>query len=127
MKQLIYRFIYAPPVNKFLRAINKIFSPLLPASIRLAPSGMIHIRHEGKTLKLFTNQSNYLTYLVFWEGYLQWEYTAIFMSLVKKVNNFFDVGANIGYYSLLAALNNPDLKIISFEPARGPIYYFKKY
>jgi FkbM family methyltransferase len=48
------------------------------------------------------------------------------MSLVKKVNTFFDVGANIGYYSLLAALNNPDCRIISFEPASGPIYYFKK-
>ena len=31
---------------------------------------------------------------------------------------FLDIGANIGYFSLLAANHSPAVKIISFEPAK---------
>ena len=37
-------------------------------------------------------------------------------SLVEEAGSFIDVGANIGFYSVLAKLVNPRLEIISFEP-----------
>jgi FkbM family methyltransferase len=39
------------------------------------------------------------------------------------VNTFFDVGANIGYYSILGCKVNPDLKVWAFEPSKGAMYY----
>jgi FkbM family methyltransferase len=39
---------------------------------------------------------------------------------------FLDVGSNIGYYSLLASLSNPNLKSYAFEPAMGPKYFLQK-
>jgi len=126
MKQAFYQLIYTPKINNFLRNINKILYPILPKSIRIAPSGIITIRHSGNILKINTNQTNYLTFLVFWEGYKYWEYTDIFIHLIKKMNSFFDIGANIGYYSLLAAMENSKIEIVSFEPATGPLFYFKK-
>ncbi len=125
MKQVFYRFIYTPGINKFLRTINKILCPILPKCIRIAPTGIITIRRAKNILKIKTNQTNYLTFLVFWEGYKHWEYTDIFIPLIKKMKCFFDIGASIGYYSLLAAMENPKIEIISFEPARGPQSYFK--
>jgi len=42
------------------------------------------------------------------------------------VKTFYDIGANIGYYSLLGATINEDLIVVGFEPATGPAYYFKE-
>ena len=126
MKQLFYKLIYLPTFNFVLRNLNKLLYPLLPKQITLPPSGVITINVENKPLKLLTNQTNYLTQLVFWNGYQNFEYTPIFTDLIKNINCFFDIGANIGYYSLLAAHLNPKMTIIAFEPAAGPLHYLKE-
>ena len=128
MVQLVYKIIYHPDVNFILRNINRFLFPILPKKIRIPPSGILKIvNKEGKVLKIKTNQTNYLTHLLFWEGgYEQFEYTSIFIRVIKKINTFFDIGANIGYYSLLGTLENPGIKIVGFEPAEGPFHYFKE-
>lgn len=100
--------------------------PFLPAHIKLPPSGRISLSVEGKKLKLETNQTNYLTQLIYWNGYRNFEYTEIFLKLIKQVDSFFDIGANIGYYSLLAARVKPEIKIVAFEPAIGPLHFLQK-
>lgn len=127
MKQLFYRIIYNPAINKVLRNINKLLAAILPAKIKLNPSGSIQLRNDaGHSLILKTNQTNYLTKLLFWYGYRNFEYTPIFLKLIKKVNVFYDIGANIGYYSLLAAMENDHISVVGFEPASGPLFYFKE-
>jgi FkbM family methyltransferase len=37
-----------------------------------------------------------------------------------------DIGANIGYFTVLAGKSNPNIKIVAFEPARGPLHYLQK-
>ena len=121
MKQLIYRVIYNSNINLILRYFNKLLYPILPNKIKLPPSGIMKIQNSnGKKLKIFTNQTNYLTQLIFWNGYESFEYTDIFISLIKKVSTFYDIGANIGYYSLLAEMENSNIKVVGFEPATGP-------
>jgi FkbM family methyltransferase len=124
MKQLIYRLIYNKNINLILRNINKLLNPIFP--FKIPPSGILRlVNAEGRTLKLRTNQTNYLSKLIFWEGgYQKFEYTNIFISLVQKVNSFFDIGANIGFYSLIAAHENKNIEVVGFEPATGPLYYF---
>ncbi len=82
---------------------------------------------SGRRIKLHTNQTNYLTHLLFWEGgAMKFEYSAIFVKLIRKIEGFYDIGANIGYYSLLASSENPKAVIVGFEPASGPLFYFRK-
>ena len=127
MKQFLYKTIYQPQINGVLRSINKALYPLLPSAIKLPPSGTLTIRNSrGEALKLKTNQTNYLTQLLFWEGHLSFEYTEIFIKLIKKVDSFYDIGANIGYYSLLAESENSKVKVVAFEPASGPLFYLKE-
>lgn len=128
MKQLFYKVIYQPAVNFALRSANKVAAEIFPCVVKLPPSGKITIRDSMKRpVVLYTNQTNYLTHLLYWEGgAMQFEYTSIFVELIKKINCFYDIGANIGYYSLLAASENPSMKIVGFEPASGPLFYFRK-
>lgn len=128
MIQIFYRIIYSSRINMILRNINKFLLPVLPWKIRIPPSGVLKIKNTaGRTVKISTNQTNYLTYLIFWEGgYRQFEYTDIFLRLIRKVRIFYDIGANIGYYSLLGAMENTELKVVGFEPATGPLFYFRE-
>lgn len=128
MKQFFYRVIYAPVVNKFLRGINRGVVGLFPCAVKLPPAGLMTIRDGmNRPVKLHTNQTNYLTHLIYWEGgALNFEYTDIFVKLIRRVKGFYDIGANIGYYSLLAASENPTATIVGFEPASGPLHYFRK-
>lgn len=127
MKQLLYKIIYNKHLNKIIRNINKAVSPILLKKIEIRPSGLLKIKVKGgKILKIRTNQTNYVTHLIFWNGYLNFEYTDIFVKLIKNIKSFYDVGANIGYYSLLAAIENKKIKVVGFEPALGPLFYFKE-
>ena len=127
MKQLLYKVIYNKHVNKMLRNLNRILRPILPEKIKLPPSGIIRFKNNlGQVLSIKTNQTSYITQLLYWEGYQNFEYTDIFIKLIKKINVFYDIGANIGYYSLLAEIENKNIKVIGFEPANGPLSYFRE-
>lgn len=53
--------------------------------------------------------------------------TNIFRKIIKPGNIFLDLGANIGYFSLLAAkLTGENGKIFSFEPEPKNFYYLQK-
>jgi len=126
MKQTFYKVIYAPNINWVLRNVNKAVSKIAPGVVKLPPSGTICLNTARGTLKIKTNQTNYLTHLVFWEGYRNFEYTDLFLDLIPKISTFYDIGANIGYYSLLAARLNPSIQVYSFEPAIGPLFYLRE-
>src|SRR5690606_21217731 len=101
MKQLLYKIIYNKKVNYIFRNVNKFCTRILPEKVKLPPSGTLSLNiSKNKSLIFHTNQTNYLTQLLFWNGHLNFEYTPIFLKLVKKISTFYDIGANIGYYSL---------------------------
>ncbi|MBC7391504.1 MAG: FkbM family methyltransferase [Opitutaceae bacterium] len=119
MKQLLYKIIYWGPANFILRNLNKSLFP----KFNISPSGTLNVPIEGKTLFIVTNQTTPVTKEIFWNGINSYEYVPIFIQLVKRVNSFFDIGSNIGLYSLIAARINPNMKVVAFEPANGPNYY----
>jgi len=121
---LFHSLIYQPNINTVLRNFNKFLSPVLPKKIKIHPSGLLKVNVDSKlSFYLKTNQTSYLTRELFWKKPLDFEYTAIFIDLIKKVESFWDIGANIGYYSILGCKANPDLKVIAFEPSVGPKVY----
>lgn len=123
---LFYKTIYNSQINSILRNTLYPFRSFLKPSVQIPPSGTIILKTDSGNIKIATNQTSYLTKLLFWEGYKSFEYSEIFETLSKKVDCFFDIGANIGYYSILASKANPSLKIYAFEPAIGPKYYLNE-
>ena len=124
--QKIYKIIYNNKLNFVLRNINSILRFLVPKYVRIPPSGMITIKADSGKIRIATNQTSYLTQLLFWNGYKKFEYSEIFEKLSKKTNTFLDIGSNIGYYSLLGVKSNPKMRVFAFEPAFGPKYFLNK-
>ncbi len=119
----LYRLIYHPAINYLIRNLMKAI-PGWPVKWRIPPSGIFTIPlSNGKKLKLKTNQTCHVTSVVFWEGASGYEFTDIFLHLFQKSKVFFDVGANIGYYSVMAGISNPNLKVYSFDPSPGPFEF----
>lgn len=121
---LFHSIIYAPKVNWVLRNINYLFSPVLPSKVKLHPSGTLKVRVDNRiSFNLVTNQTSYLTRELFWKKPPNFEYTSLFVELIKKVSVFIDVGANIGYYSILGCKANDRLKVYAFEPSTGAMIF----
>ena len=126
LRQLAYRVVYQPFINKVLRNVNRALAPILPAAWRLPPSGVMTVKLKTGSFHFATNQTNTTSQYLFWRGPYNVEYTVIFEDLIKKCACFYDVGAHAGYYSLVAVSVNPNCKAVAFEPASGPYHYLKE-
>lgn len=124
MKELFYKTLYYPPINRIILLINRILVSLI--SLRIPPSGIINLSIDHIHFKLAVNQTSYVGKLLFWDGPNNFEYTNIFIHLITRSSGFMDIGSNIGYYSVLAGAVNPGIHIHAFEPAKGPNHYLKK-
>jgi FkbM family methyltransferase len=125
MRSLLYRFIYHPTINYALRNINKIFSGLF--GFKLPPSGVLKIKlRNNSVIRLHTNQSDFVSYCVFWNGLYGYEYTEIFEDIIGKCRGFIDIGSNTGLYSLIGVSTNKLLKVIAFDPTDSAAHYFTK-
>ena len=111
-------------VNKIFRTINKLMQPV--TEFRLRPYGVLTVRYRHIKFKMATNETSYVTKQLFWKGAANFEYTPIFAELITHCRSFADIGANTGYYSLLAAKANPSVTAHAFEPASGPFHFLEK-
>lgn len=122
-----HSFIYDSNINRILRNLNYVLSPVIPNKIKIHPSGFIKVKvKHHDSIRLKTNQTSYVTRELFWRGSNNYEYTPIFIKLVQKINDFFDVGSSIGYFSILGANVNSNLKIHAFEPSLGAMIFLSE-
>ena len=126
---MMKKILYNPVINKVVRTAVKPFSTLIPEGLRFPVTGTIKLRVPGgESILIRCNPTSFVARKLFWEGMAGFEavMSQLFVRLVRDANVFLDIGANIGYYSLLAASINPHLKIFSFEPAPEVFSYLKK-
>ena len=65
---------------------------------------------------MLLNPTEHIQQQLFWYGYYEKELGDLLKKIVKPGDVVLDLGANIGYFSLLVANNSPSVKVISFEP-----------
>ncbi len=81
------------------------FKKITPASLQFPVSGTIRVKIPGTaSLRLTVNPTCYLGKVLFWKGVAGFEsgMHRVFKDLVTRADTFLDIGANIGFYSLLA-------------------------
>lgn len=123
------RIFYSPSVNIALSRILRPFSGIMPANYKFPVYGPFKVKIPGGTsLNYNTNPTSYHSKLLFWNGFKGFEYNSsrIFIQFAKNAKCVFDIGANIGYYSLVANAVNPGVKVFAFEPMPAPNSYLKK-
>lgn len=121
--------LYKPSVNAGIRTVLKPFAGLIPEPWQFPVTGSIKVKvGEGKTIRLACNPTSYLAKVLFWQGVEGFEYNLVrvFVELIRHARVFLDVGANIGYYSLLAKAFNPEVAVYSFEPLPSAFHYLEK-
>lgn len=73
---------------------------------------------NGRRLKLARNAGIGFASGLYWNGFENYEAATsrTLRFFFERVNTFVDVGAHIGFYSLLAGHWNPHLRVLAFEP-----------
>jgi FkbM family methyltransferase len=121
--RLIYQIIYSPAINYILRNINKLLKNIFPG-VQLPPSGIIKIKlSDGDTIKIKTNQTDFVAFWIYWKGLYTYEYTYIFEKIARNIRGFVDIGANGGLYSLIASKKADNIKILAFDPSTAANYF----
>ncbi len=63
-----------------------------------------------------------------WLGSYEYEKQTLFAEIIKEGSIVYDIGAHVGYYTLLASeLTGPGGKVIAFEPLPENIRYMKEH
>ncbi len=130
LKYLRKQYIVGRPagaaVRGFLRFSDKIrrtFHKHWPVS------GTVHVLLPGnEKLLLWSKGDDYITTQAYWKGFKGYEDTSVwlFYQLAKHSHCIIDAGANIGYFSLIAAKANPDASVFAFEPMPDIVERFEK-
>lgn len=120
MKRALKKIRSIPFVNSILRntvkGLNKI--GLKIDTTHITVSGVVQIKlPDNKTIKMYSKGDDYIPTVTYWNGYDAYEIAiAPFYQLSKNSNSIIDIGANIGYFSLIAKAANPSANVYAFEP-----------
>lgn len=121
MKKILRRIASIPVVNFFTRSLlksiylksEKFFKTLVRYN---HVSGKVDIVIGGQPISLWAKSDDALASKVYYDS--RWEIGVVFWfgEISKRSMFIIDAGANIGLYSLLAAVNNRQAIVQAFEP-----------
>ena len=90
----------------------------LKATDRLGITDKIYTKKLAGKFYMQLNPTEHIQQQLLWYGYYEKSLGDVLRKIVKPGDVFVDIGANIGYFSLLIATDVPTAKVISFEPVR---------
>lgn len=94
--------------------------------LQLLPKGMVVPIMQGKLrgMKWIVGSSVHGC----WLGSYEYEKRRLFEKIIKPDNIVFDIGAHVGFYTILAAvLVGPAGKVIAFEPAPRNLFFLREH
>ena len=130
MKLLVKEFIY----KYIMKYIYYILRNVVTANKKMIRNykfkGKIKVTtHDNKKFYLYNN-AFLLESSIFWLGLdnISWENMTrkIWINLAKKSKIIIDIGANTGFFSIIAKVYNDDCNIYAFEPQPNIFNIFKK-
>jgi len=92
------------------------FSKLLSRSAYTVKNIKVNNIPELEILIIVSTQDMAISKPILWLGEYEQGVTQILLKFFQKDTNFLDVGANIGYFSLIAGKKCSQGKVLSFEP-----------
>src|SRR5262245_54920135 len=83
---------------------------------------------NGRTLRLWCKADDWVSNLVYWRGWKGYEpeTVSLFFRLATRARVTIDVGAYVGFFSLLAGHANTSGLVYAFEPMLDPLERLRK-
>lgn len=130
MKNLMKTLLHSQFGFRLIQLLKFVYTPPINYAKKLRFKGVFNVKTEkGNNFKLYNNAFLLETH-IFWLGIdnYEWENKTreIWCDLSTKFNTIADVGANVGIFSVLAKANNPNAKVIAFEPQPNIFEILKK-
>src|SRR5712692_4691633 len=122
--ELIRRARVLPVLNPLVTSMVRRCVSLIGASpefaaLHLPRVGEVGVQlPNGRSMRMWTNGDDFIANQVFWYGPFGYEpeTSRLFFDIARTARTTLDVGSNVGYYALLAALANPAGQVIALEP-----------
>lgn len=103
-----------------VRAVAREFPDVTEYAVKHLPKvGIVRSAlPNGEVLVLWSKGDDWISNQVFWRGWdgYEPETTRMFWTWARNSRVFLDIGAHVGYFSLLAAHANPACQVFAFEP-----------
>lgn len=113
----IQQLLMAMGLSRLVRKIPFAYSAYTYVYRLCAPRGLVCVEAEGHKLFLDPQDMGMARAFLLFRGRWEETETRMFCALVKEGMTVVDIGANVGYYTLLAArLVGPRGKVFAFEP-----------
>ncbi len=132
LKAIIKKMMHSPTLNPFIRGGIKLFrseklNDFLMYRVPILGKFSLKVTNSKKLI-LKSSGNDAIAIKLYWKGMdgFEPETFPLFRSLLKHSKTFFDIGANIGIYSLVAAVENPQIQVHAFEPSPLPLKSFKE-
>jgi len=124
LKRAVKRLRAFGPLNAAATAtVRALFRPFggAPESVVSHLHRIGHVRSRlpnGRDLRLWSRADDWVSNRVYWRGWAGYEpeTAPLFFRLAASAEVTIDVGAYVGFYTLLAAHANPGGRVIAFEP-----------
>jgi hypothetical protein len=108
------------PATVTTRSVSRLIGREFKWTIKHLPrSGPVRSKlPNGAVLRLWSRGDDWVSNQVFWRGWSGYEpeTTPLFFHLAREAEVVLDVGAYVGFFAVLAALANPDGRVLAFEP-----------
>jgi FkbM family methyltransferase len=123
MKKAIKKLINMPSINGMLRWLITLLTNLNRNIISKAKqyiqfSGVLNIYIEDIKFKLVAKSDDHFVTKAYYEGLMEKNEAILFKHLSKHAKIIFDIGSNVGLYSIVASKTNPTSSIYAFDPDR---------
>ena len=104
---------------RLIKSLTEVFSPNLK-SLVVSQNGII-LKYEVVDsiiieLELDSEDIRSAPFTILSEGYYELFESRILLNIAEDAKLFFDIGANVGFYSIAASVINQNLEIMCFEP-----------
>lgn len=133
-KRFIKIIIKLKAVNQVVLSFINLIKPILPnklkkSLIKIPVNRDVTVRMYNKKSFIMKNDgSDTIANILYWNGPDKYETktTGLIMKFLKSNDVFFDIGANTGIYSLIAAAMSKEISVHAFEPLEKACKILKK-
>jgi FkbM family methyltransferase len=119
------------PATAGTRALSRVTGRDFEGAIKHLPrTGPVRSRlPNGEVLRLWSRGDDWISNQVFWRGWdgYEPETTPLFFRFASEAEVVIDVGAYVGFYSVLAGLANPGSRVLAFEPMPDNAKRFRRH